>query len=65
MLMMYIGACTCQGIISAFRGREPGVDSGLVLGDDDRHSLFGDGLEKIKEGGGGAGKKITTNYSMV
>lgn len=51
MLMMYIGACTCQGIISAFRGREPGVDSGLVLGDYDRHSLFGDGLEKIKEGG--------------
>lgn len=23
-----------------------GVDSGLVLGDDDRHSLFGDRLEK-------------------
>lgn len=59
MLMMYIGgACTCQGIISVFRGREPGgkvlhaflllggVDSGLGLGDDDRHSLFGDGLEK-------------------
>lgn len=48
----------CQGIISVFRGRERGgkvlhaflllggVDSGLFLGDDDRHSLFGDGLEK-------------------
>jgi hypothetical protein len=23
-----------------------GMDSGLVLGDDDRHSLFGDRLEK-------------------